>query len=137
MKPLRCYISGPVTGMADHNQKAFNDAEELLKENFAAVINPLRISNLFGGLAKIDESYYAHKRLSDAKSSYQTPVGRESDIKKSKLYIELMNADLAIVRSCDCIFMLKGWEHSVGAKKELAEAINNGLEVILQKPEEV
>ena len=41
-----------------------------------------------------------------------------------------MDADLAAVRSCDAIYLLKGWESSRGAKKELAEAMAHGLKVM-------
>lgn len=48
-----------------------------------------------------------------------------------KIAQSLIEADLAAVRSCDAIYLLKGWERSRGAKKELAEAIAHGLTVML------
>jgi hypothetical protein len=44
----------------------------------------------------------------------------------------IMSADLAAVRSCDAIYLLRGWESSRGSKKELNEAIRCGLEVMLE-----
>ena len=46
-----------------------------------------------------------------------------------------MDADLAAVRSCDAIYLLKGWENSRGAKKEFAEAVKHDLMVLLEKEE--
>ena len=37
--------------------------------------------------------------------------------------------DLEIVKRCDAIFMLRGWEQSIGAKVELEVAIEKGLEI--------
>lgn len=48
----------------------------------------------------------------------------------------VMDADLAAVRSCDAIYLLRGWESSRGAKKELAEAIKCGL-LVKQEGDEV
>ena len=47
-----------------------------------------------------------------------------------------MDADLAAVRSCDAIYLLRGWENSRGAKKELAEAIAHGLTILQEGGEE-
>ena len=48
----------------------------------------------------------------------------------------VMDADLAAVRSCDAICLLRGWETSHGAKKELAEALAHGLTVLQEGGEE-
>ena len=51
---------------------------------------------------------------------------------ESILAQSIMDADLAAVRSCDAIYLLRGWENSRGAKKELAEAIARRLQVMLE-----
>jgi hypothetical protein len=55
---------------------------------------------------------------------------------RTRLARAVMDADLAAVRSCDAIYLLKGWESSRGAKKELAEALSHGLQVMLEGGEE-
>ena len=40
-----------------------------------------------------------------------------------------LDGDLEIVKRCDAIYMLKGWEQSQGAKRELEVAIESGLEL--------
>ena len=48
-------------------------------------------------------------------------------------YEEYMSIDLALVRICRYIYMLKGWKHSQGAIREYKEAKRAGLCVIEQK----
>ncbi len=40
-----------------------------------------------------------------------------------------IEGDLAILKRCDAIYMLQGWERSPGAKIELEYALDNGLEI--------
>lgn len=40
-----------------------------------------------------------------------------------------MRADIALLLGCDCIYMLRGWELSKGAKLELDVASSCGIEV--------
>lgn len=115
---MRIYCSGPMTSMPDHNIPAFNAAAKRLREQGHFVINPAELSAMFGTLEKIAESF---EELYD-------PAYFESAVRPSLAQC-VMSADLAAVRSCDAIYLLRGWEMSRGAKKELAEAIKCGLEV--------
>ena len=133
----RIYISGRMTGMPEFNFPAFRKASEFLTLMGYSPVNPVDITSLFGGAEAVDASYAARRRLLNRVCEYATVEDREADEKAAKLFDSLMEADLAAVRSCDAIYMLVGWEKSVGAKRELMEAIKNGLEVILQKTEEV
>ena len=114
---MRVYCSGPMTGKPDLNRPAFDAAEKRLTAQGHFVINPHRISALFGTEAELCESimYYYDGFRSDSVSSLARAV---------------MDADLAAVRSCDAIYLLRGWESSRGAKKELAEALKYGLKVM-------
>jgi len=131
---MRIYISGKMTGCPDLNRPAFDAAEKRLTAQGHFVINPRRISALFGTKAELAESF---------KSYYAVMNGilrDELDIALSKqeglLARSVMDADLAAVRSCDAIYLLRGWENSRGAKKELAEAIAHGLQVMQEGGEE-
>lgn len=115
---MRIYISGPMTGHPNHNRPAFDAAEKRLTAQGHFVINPHRISALFGTLEEISNSF---EELYD-------PAYFESAVRPSLAQC-VMDTDLAAVRSCDRIYLLKAWESSRGAKKELAEAIKYGLEV--------
>jgi len=43
---------------------------------------------------------------------------------------KFIEGDLEIVKRCDTIYMLSGWEGSMGARRELAEARKHGLEIL-------
>ena len=131
---MRVYISGPMTGVPDLNRPAFDAAEKRLTAQGHFVINPAELSAMFGTLEEIAESF---------KSYYAVMNGilrDELDIALSKqeglLARAVMDADLAAVRSCDAIYLLRGWETSRGAKKELAEALKHGLKVMQEGGEE-
>jgi hypothetical protein len=44
-----------------------------------------------------------------------------------------LNGDLEILKRCDVIVMIDGWEWSTGAKDELEKARAHGLEVIFDE----
>ena len=46
---------------------------------------------------------------------------------------QYMDIDLAMIRACDEIYMLKGWEKSKGARLEHAYAVFLGLKITYQK----
>ena len=120
---MRIYLSGPMTDIPDLNRPAFDAAEKRLTAQGHFVINPHRISEPFGTEEELCESfmYYYDGFSNDSVSSLARSV---------------MDADLAAVRSCDAIYLLRGWESSRGAKKELAEALAHGLQVLQEGGEE-
>ena len=133
---MRVYLSGPMTGVPDHNIPAFSAAAERLRAEGHFVISPAEISALFGTPDEIAESFDALCRIEDETpppESWQSMGWSEHfknmDRRMSYLARSIMSADLAAVRSCDAIYLLRGWETSRGAKKELAEAIAHGLQI--------
>ena len=52
-----------------------------------------------------------------------------------KLAASISPATIAACRKRDAIYLLRGWETSRGAKRELAEALAHGLQVIQEKNE--
>ena len=46
--------------------------------------------------------------------------------------MSFLDADLIILKHCDAIFMLKGWENSFGASGELEAAMRLKLEIIYE-----
>ena len=129
---MRVYCSGPMTSMPYLNLPAFDAAEKRLTAQGHFVINPLRISALFGTAEELECSFFALYELEKPQNAYTTM----SDIVKAtnedcaRLARAVMDADLAAVRSCDAIYLLRGWESSRGAKKELAEALAHGLTIM-------
>ena len=56
---MRVYCSGPMTGKPDLNRPAFDAAEKRLTAQGHFVINPHRISELFGTAKELAESFAA------------------------------------------------------------------------------
>ena len=121
---MRIYIAGPMTGLPDHNIPAFEAAAKKLRDEGHFVINPVKLATTFG-------------KLYDIAASFATMYGdyRIGGNISPRLAQSIIDADLAAVRSCNAIFLLKGWERSRGAKKELAEAITHGLTIMLEEAE--
>lgn len=122
---MRVYCSGPMTGKHYHNRPAFDAAAKRLREQGHFVINPHDFTPLFGSEEEISEAFsesYANP-LSNVKS-YGEHCSRMT------LAASVMDADLAAVRSCDAIYLLRGWETSRGAKRELKEALEHGLTIM-------
>ena len=122
---MRVYCSGPMTGKPDLNRPAFDAATKRLREQGHFVIDPHDLTPIFGTSEAIAKSF---EELYD-------PAYFESAVRPS-LAKCIMDADLAAVRSCDAIYLLRGWENSRGAKKELAEALAHGLQVMQEGGEE-
>lgn len=128
---MRIYISGKMTGCPYHNRPAFDAAAKRLREQGHFVINPMNISVLFGTEDELAESFkvYYEEMFPILPRGYRIE-GLKVDSPVSRLAREVMDADLAAVRSCDAIYLLRGWETSRGAKRELAEAIAHGLTIL-------
>ena len=131
---MRTYISGPMSGKPDLNRAAFDAAEKRLTAQGHFVINPHRVSEQFGTpeeLAASFETYYDCLKFY-GEGFFTTSLPSRKALQTSRIARAVMDADLAAVRSCDAIYLLRGWENSRGAKKELAEAITHGLKVMLE-----
>lgn len=120
-----------MTSMPDHNRAAFDAAEKRLTAQGHFVINPHRIGELFGTAEELAKSFGLLYNLPC--SANLPPWDHRID---ESLAHSVMDADLAAVRSCDAIYLLRGWESSRGAKKELAEALAHGLQVMQEGGEE-
>lgn len=128
---MRVYISGKMTGLPDLNRPAFDAAEKRLTAQGHFVINPAELSETFGTAKEVANSF---QFLYDDRKAFQgSPEACGFRAEMMKLAQCVMDADLAAVRSCDAIYLLRGWESSRGAKKELAEALAHGL-TIMQEP---
>lgn len=93
------YISGPITGQKDYEEK-FNEVENFLKPICKEIINPVRII----------KNYV-----------------KEINIHLIKIpWSRLMRVDLIHLCTCNSIIMLPGWSYSKGAKLEydIAKALD-------------
>lgn len=106
-KPI-VYIAGPMTGIPHLNRKAFDEAESMLRCNGYHPINPVRFTEAVG----YDfESTEIPERIVEA--------------------IKRMEIDS--IYACDAIYLLKGWENSVGARDELMKALSLSLRIMKQE----
>lgn len=48
---------------------------------------------------------------------------------------EILDMDLKLLRECDAICMLKGWQQSCGANREYGFALANGMDVMFEEDE--
>ena len=56
------YISGPMTGLENHNSKGFYDTEvKLRNRGFTSIINPIHISEIYG--LGHDYNFYMRKAI--------------------------------------------------------------------------
>lgn len=117
---MRIYICGPMTGLPNNNFPAFNAAARRLRDEGHFVINPVELSAMFG----------TPDELADSFAAYYDPSGCSGD--DDGIAENVMAADLAALRSCDTILLLKGWENSRGARTELRVAIEHRLQIMLE-----
>lgn len=107
---MKLYISGPMSGFKNHNFYEFFKKEKEIQNIFKCeIINPAYTSlKLCNKLNKnIDEVTYD----------------------------EYLSLDIETLKSCDAIYMLKGWKNSKGAQLELEYAKKLGLNVIYEDME--
>ena len=101
--PESIYVSGPMTDYENWTYDEFDAAARQLKtQGWKHVANPV-----------------------DHKSFNEACIERD-DISTLALY------DLSMVCQCSAIYMLRGWEKSIGARAEHATAVWIGLNVIYQ-----
>ena len=107
----RIFISGPMSGIENYNVKEFSKAAKALRDAGYFVINPAetfkRMDGFLGDRKEIEEHFS------------EFPRGRLADA--------VIEIELALLRSCDEIYLLNGWEESRGARRELQEALDHGL----------
>lgn len=127
---MRIFVSGPMTGYPDLNRPAFDAAEKRLTARGHFVINPHRISPPFGTAQELASSFAEYYRMLDLDAKFLDHTPSTHTLECTRIALAVMDANLAALRSCDAIYLLRGWENSRGAKKELAEALAHGLQVM-------
>ena len=96
------YIAGPMAGIPSLNFPAFYDAEVKLAEDGWRCVNPARFNAVFG------------------------------DALEGNLLDACCESERAAIPHLDAIALLKGWQFSKGAKRELAVALEHNLSVLVE-----
>ena len=107
MNKLRIYIAGPMRGLKDLNRERFFEAESYLNNKGIYITqNPARWD---------DESGLSVEDLCC-----------KTELSKA------FRRDLNAIFECNCVYMLRGWEKSEGARLEHALATMINLVIIYQ-----
>ena len=104
--PKTVYIAGPMAGKENLNREAFERAAQKLSTEGWTVYDPVEIGELYGTAEEIQGD--------------------------PELLAKVVKAELGFVARADAIYLLNGWERSVGAKRELLVALGCGLEIICE-----
>jgi hypothetical protein len=106
-KPI-VYIAGPMTDIPHLNRRAFNEAESMLRCNGYHPINPVKFTEAVGYDFESTDIPYV-------------------------IVEAIKSMELEAISACDAIYLLKGWEHSEGAKNELMKALSLSLRIMKQE----
>ena len=79
---------------------------------------------------KQDFEYAADKLMTDG-YRVVNPVFMD-EVMPNAEYEDYMKADMLLLGICDCIYMLKGWEKSCGANRELGYALAKDMEIMFE-----
>jgi len=120
-KPRTIYIAGPMRGKPLFNFPAFDEAKAYLESWGWCVISPADLDRSIGFIPEILGPDYDWTNIEKCNFSLMDTVDR----------------DVAVLKKCDAIYMLRGWENSKGAKAEKALAEWIGLSVLHQEEEDI
>lgn len=104
---MRIYIAGPMRGHVDLNFPTFRATAEYLRSLGHEVLNPVEIGE---------------KHFGDDVSLHPS---------------QYLMKDIMELLTCDTLCLLAGWQHSVGARCEVAIAITLGFKFIEQSGQEI
>ena len=111
---MKVFISGPMSNQFRNGFPLFDLARDMLLAEGFEVVSP----------ADLDREEFGPE-IEFATDIPQEQVDR------------MMKRDLEELRKCDAIYMMDGWKASVGAKRELREAMACGIEQFFGHDEDV
>ena len=102
----KVYISGPMTGLPrEEYLRRFREAEKQLRaKGWTNIVNPINVW-----------------------------ACRWPWLYRLLGYRLVLWYDIQLLKHCNAIYMIRGWEASDGAKREYVTALNNGISIYLQK----
>jgi hypothetical protein len=105
---IKVYLSGKMTGLTPKEfSRNFKEAEKKVKKDLSKSYDKVLIVN---------------------------PDHKSINTKHGWCYEDCMETDFNAIKLCDAIFMLKNWETSNGAKRELMIAKGYQKIIILEEP---
>ena len=116
---MKVYIAGPMSGYKGFNFDAFHAAEKYLRSAGYSPFNP----------AKRDIGVYG-KEIAENPNGDQAVASENVGFNLR----EALKADMSwLCDHAEAIYMLQGWEKSMGARAEHALAVALGLKTIYQE----
>ena len=97
---MRGYLSGPMTGVEAYNWPAFDKYAAIWRKHGWTIVSPAEMDLVLG---------------------YTQADGPTCE--------QALAWDEPVVASCEAIFLLPGWEHSTGVRRELVVAVAHGLDI--------
>lgn len=94
----RCYLSGPMSGIADFNRPEFEAAAARLRAAGVDVVSPIELDAADSGEITPDADW----RVDD------------------DTYFRLIRRDVVQIAECDQMVLLPGWQKSRGCRIEVA-----------------
>jgi hypothetical protein len=113
---MKIYVSGPINGRVEGNLAAFCVAQGEITE--------------LGHTAVIPHNCPPHEHVGECPQGYATPFA--ADYPEHTSTACFIRGDFEELLTCDAIYMLPGWERSVGARGEFDVAALAGLEIYYQ-----
>lgn len=110
---MKLYLSGPMTGIPDHNKAAFDAAAVDLRGRGYEVVSPVELDHNIGVEL-------------DSKDGWDVTAEQ---------YAEFLERDMAELAGCHGVAFINGWERSGGAGREGRYAISLGLYLYLYSPD--
>jgi hypothetical protein len=103
-----CYIAGPMTGIPGFNYRAFDEARDILRTHGWKVISPADLDRQNLGI------------------DFSTMTGNED---LSPWREKFARQDMEALLKVERLFVLEGWEQSVGARNEMTMAAMLGVPI--------
>lgn len=118
---MKIYIAGPMRGKPFFNFPNFDAAALQLRSQGHEVVSPAEMDREIGFDPELLGTDYDWEDLNKCEFSLSDAIDR----------------DIAALKKCHAIYMLRGWQDSRGAKAEKALAEWIGLYVLYQEPEDI
>jgi hypothetical protein len=80
---------------------------------------------------KVARIYGTDREVAESFDTYST----RPDLPSAALAARIVAAELDLLSTCDAIYLLRGWENSVGARRELAVALKKPSMIIMLEKE--
>lgn len=111
---MKVYVAGPMRHYPYWNFPAFEKAAELLRSQGHEVISP------------------AEMELESGNTPYGLPLEHDWSHFDAGQLPDIIKRDLEAVRDCDALYMLEGWDRSVGAQAEYCVAKWYGKHIMFE-----